>query len=334
MEYFEIIQKKWPNLTVIKVAGPKYEDLIWNQFDVQKAPTKKELDDAITAYTQEQVITQSTTGELQFQDICAVPGTFSEVIVSKKGLVTQGESLTSSDIIPLLGNGIISNTMISNNAVSNLSGVNTGDQTITLTGDVTGTGNGSFLTTLANSGVTAGSYTGSITVNAKGVITAASNLSTNDIELAMVGTGGIIQTIYSVVPATTGTTTITLNNSTPTTSTGSRIWTNSIIPSSSTSDIKLTGSFTFVSGTASRTLIALIFRNTTCIGVVGTFAASASQPMPVVINIVDSPASTSSVTYSIRVGVTSSATWYINQFANPYFAGKMATSVISLHELA
>jgi len=37
---------------------------------------------------------------------------------------------------------------------SNLSGTNTGDQTITLTGDVTGTGTGSFATTIANNAVT------------------------------------------------------------------------------------------------------------------------------------------------------------------------------------
>jgi hypothetical protein len=38
---------------------------------------------------------------------------------------------------------------------SNLSGTNTGDQTITLTGDVTGSGTGSFSTTIANNAVTA-----------------------------------------------------------------------------------------------------------------------------------------------------------------------------------
>jgi phage-related tail fiber protein len=57
-----------------------------------------------------------------------------------------------------------------------LTGTNSGDQTITLTGDVTGSGTGSFATTLATV-ATAGTYK-SVTVDAKGRVTAGTNPTT------------------------------------------------------------------------------------------------------------------------------------------------------------
>ena len=55
-----------------------------------------------------------------------------------------------------IGSGVITNAMLANTAVANLSGTNTGDQTITLTGDVTGGGIGSFVTTIGTGAITSG----------------------------------------------------------------------------------------------------------------------------------------------------------------------------------
>lgn len=87
-----------------------------------------------------------------------------------------------------IAGGTSSKTLtVSNNA--NVSGINTGDQTITLSGDVTGAGTGVIATTLANTNVTAGVYGGNalipqITVDPKGRITAVSEIPLSNTTLA------------------------------------------------------------------------------------------------------------------------------------------------------
>lgn len=94
-------------------------------------------------------------------------------------------------------------------ASATISGTNTGDQTIALTGDVTGTGTGSFATTLANSGVTAATYGSatqapSITLNAKGLATAASNVTITPAVGSITGLGTSVATALGNAVNTAG----------------------------------------------------------------------------------------------------------------------------------
>lgn len=79
------------------------------------------------------------------------------------------------------------------NINNELAGKLTANQTITLSGDVTGSGGTAITTTLANSGVTAGTYN-SVTVNAKGLVTAASNVSYQPLDADLTAIAGISAT--------------------------------------------------------------------------------------------------------------------------------------------
>lgn len=100
------------------------------------------------------------------------------VIMGVGGYATRisSNSILSGATVYADGRGVFGGPL----SASNLSGTNTGDQTITLTGDVTGSGTGSFAATLAASGVTASTYGSStvvpvLTVDSKGRVTAVSS---------------------------------------------------------------------------------------------------------------------------------------------------------------
>jgi hypothetical protein len=125
----------------------------------------------------------STNGSLVSWATISGTGTVTSVaIAGDDGVFVSGSPITTAGTITIALNDITPTSVSSSGTVtgSNLSGTNTGDQTITLTGDVTGTGTGSFSATLANSGVTSGVY-GSATqvpvfnVDSKGRITSVTN---------------------------------------------------------------------------------------------------------------------------------------------------------------
>lgn len=73
--------------------------------------------------------------------------TKTKITYDSKGLVTAGADATTADIADSSNKRYVTDADLVD--IGNLSGVNTGDQTITLTGDVTGTGTGSFAATIS-----------------------------------------------------------------------------------------------------------------------------------------------------------------------------------------
>jgi len=137
-------------------------------------------------------------------------GTVTSVsVTTANGVSGTVATATTTPAISLTLGAITPTSVVASGTVtgSNLSGTNTGNQTITLTGDVTGTGTGSFAATLANTTVTAGTYTlATVTVDAKGRITSAANGSAS-------GTGTV--TIVSVTPANGVSGTVATDTTTP-----------------------------------------------------------------------------------------------------------------------
>jgi len=147
-----------------------------------------------------------------------------------------------------------------------------------------------------------------------------------------------IQTNLSIsrqVPALSGTTIIPYDNTTPVITEGTEIATASYIPSDPLSKMVITGCFNVSCGSNTKVLIVAVFRNSTCVGATALNYISANKPQlfPFVISDLDMGASfNTTITYSVRFGVGTSATWYVNRGNNNYLNGMMTKNSINFAE--
>lgn len=115
------------------------------------------------------------------------PGTGSVTsvsVVTANGISGSVATSTTTPAITLTLGDITPTSVAATGTItgSNLSGTNTGDQTITLTGDVTGSGTGSFVTTLATvNPVPVTDSLVKISVNGKGLVTDTFPVTLNDL---------------------------------------------------------------------------------------------------------------------------------------------------------
>ena len=100
-------------------------------------------------------------------------------IAAGTGLTRTGNTIFISNTGVTAGSGYNNFTVNAQGQITSASTVGyiTGNQTITLSGDVTGSGTTAITTTLSNTGVAAGTYR-SVTVDAKGRVTAGTNPTT------------------------------------------------------------------------------------------------------------------------------------------------------------
>lgn len=105
-----------------------------------------------------------------------VPLTFSTGLTRSTNTITVNTSQNIATLSNLTGNGFVKTSGGTGALSIDTSTYLTGNQTITLSGDISGSGATSISTTLATVNSNVGSFTNAnITVNAKGLITAASN---------------------------------------------------------------------------------------------------------------------------------------------------------------
>ncbi len=139
---------------------------------------------------------------------------------------------------------------------------------------------------------------------------------------------GVVLSVASTnITPSSGTTLIPYDATTPLSTEGTLVWTQTFTPASATSKYIFDFSTYMSSGSNTRYVTAALFRGTTCIGASTQLATSANAPYMLVIREVDTPGVTTPITYSLRIGVSSNATWYIGQTTTGTFGGVGASTI-------
>ena len=148
------------------------------------------------------------------------------------------------------------------------------------------------------------------------------------------GAGIVLQQITVAVAKATFTSAIPDDDTTPTVSEGTEIYSQAITPSSTSSKILITGSIEGSSSAANGWGIT-VFRGSTCILTVHqTNAMGGTQPNQCNINVLDSPSSSSAVTYSVRAGcMAGSSAIFIQRRGTEKYNNTMALNSVTLQEI-
>tara|TARA_B100000963_G_scaffold45417_1_gene33868 strand:+ start:181 stop:717 length:537 start_codon:yes stop_codon:yes gene_type:complete len=151
---------------------------------------------------------------------------------------------------------------------------------------------------------------------------------------SVTGAGIVLQQVTAAVAKATFTSAIPDDDTTPTVSEGTEIYSQTITPSSTSNKIFITGSIQGSSSAANGWGIT-VFRGSTCILTVhDSNAEGGSQPGQCNINLLDSPSSTSAVTYSIRAGcMAGSSAIYVQRRGSEKYNGTMALNSVTLQEI-
>jgi hypothetical protein len=187
---------------------------------------------------------------------------------------------------------------------------------------------------LSPSGVAAGTFA-QVTVNDKGRVTDGSaTLPWSQIS----GIPAILPNLSKTVAVAgiSGTSLIPYDNTTPLVTEGTQLANATCTPSDAASKLAMQGALVIDCGSSNRNFTLAMFRDSTCVCAASINFISAGRPQIFPFFMVDDQAGPllfgGSGVYSLRIGINSNATWYVNRMATAVLNGMMANNDIMIWE--
>jgi hypothetical protein len=163
-------------------------------------------------------------------------------------------------------------------------------------------------------------------------ITTAKILNAN-VTPAKLADGAVVQVIGSATSAHgTFSTALPFDDTVPTNTEGSEVIAASITPLSATNKVLVAANIYFTPNSDVVFGVAL-FRGTTCIFASAIAQTGQNYPAPLNIQFLDSPATATATTYSVRIGATLANTFYINGNSTGRRFGATPKTSITLTEI-
>lgn len=155
--------------------------------------------------------------------------------------------------------------------------------------------------------------------------------------------GLVLQVVQMDIAQATGTTAIPHDGTVPVVTEGTQIGTQTITLASTDSRVQVIGCPNGGDKTsvAQDAMVVAVFRGSTCIGAQvfdgNTPGGTSGKSGSIGFNLIDSPSSTSELTYSVRIGIISSYTWFAAQSRYQNSEGDLGGALedgVTLMELA
>lgn len=144
--------------------------------------------------------------------------------------------------------------------------------------------------------------------------------------------GQAIKTSFFKIGQKSGTSIIPFDNSVPSISEGTQIASITVSPVSNYSKFNFDGNFFVDSSVSNRNIVISLFRDSVCIYSMIANVSTSGRGENIAFECFDEPKTISPVVYSIRAGVNTNATWYLNQNAGGVSNGGTIATYLRISE--